>query len=181
MVRLHRTPVHVITSAKPLFVAAAVLAAAVVLMVVLLRPAVATAACDRTASPGTLASKVAKAKPGQTICLKTGDYGTWNGTDKRVTLRRARASRPTMRVNFGPGDGGFTLDGMSGMGGTIDGGARNITIRNSSFAEQLYVEDDRECRARPNAHDWNANSRPAGRTRSSSWTFPARSRRPGSP
>ena len=97
MVRLLRTPVHVITSARPLFVAAAVLAAAVVLVVVLLLPAVATAACDRTASPGTLAIEGRQAaKPGQTICLKTGDYGTWNGNRQAVTLRRARGSRPTM-------------------------------------------------------------------------------------
>ena len=34
-----------------------------------------------------------------------------------------------MQVNLGSGDSGFTLDGMSGMGGMIANGATNITIR----------------------------------------------------
>ena len=42
-----------------------------------------------------------------------------------------------MQVSFGSGDGGFTLSGMNGMGGEIDSGARNITIRNSAFTDAM--------------------------------------------
>src|SRR5215210_4339067 len=143
MHRSLRTPVHVIASARrvgPQAAAVLGVAGAVVLVIILLRPAVATAACDRTASPGSLESKIDIAKPGQTICLKTGDYGTWEGTGKRITLRRTRASRPTMTVSFGPGDSGFTLDGMSGMGGTVRAGAHDFTIRNSTFTSPIDIE-----------------------------------------
>ena len=44
-----------------------------------------------------------------------------------------------MRVSLGSGDSGFTLDGMTGMGGDISG-ASNITIRNSTFAGSLDIE-----------------------------------------
>jgi hypothetical protein len=160
MFRSRRTSVCVIRSTErtgpPSFVALA-LAGAAVLLIILLRPAVATAACDRTASPGTLASRVEPAKPGQTICLKTGDYGTWTGTAKRITLRRARASRPTMNVSFGPGDSGFTLNGMSGMGGTVRAGAHDFTIRNSTFTSPIDLEaTDAGILLDHNRHDWNA-------------------------
>ena len=116
-----RIPVHVIASARlgPRYAGVLLIAAAVVLAIILLRPAVATAACDRTASPRTLESKVDAAKPGQTICLKSGDYGTWAGHRQADHAPEGSRGRPTMKVSLGPGDSGFTLDGMSGMGGTV--------------------------------------------------------------
>src|SRR4051812_47246261 len=113
MVRSPWTPVNVLASlrrAGPLCAAALVLAGAVVLTIILLRPAVATAACDRSATPSTLASQISAASSGQTICLASGAYGTWSGTNKQVTLRAAEHARPAMRVDLGPGDSGFTLD-----------------------------------------------------------------------
>ncbi len=38
-----------------------------------------------------------------------------------------------MRYSFSTGDSGFTLDGLSGMGGSITDGAHDITIKNSTF------------------------------------------------
>jgi hypothetical protein len=89
--------------------------------------------CDRNATPTNFATQVTAAAPGQTICLATGDYGNWTGTDKAITIKRANAATPTMRYTFAAGDGNFTLDGLSGMGGTISSGASNITIKNSAF------------------------------------------------
>lgn len=80
------------------------------------------------------------AGPGQTICLESGTYGRWTGTDKRITVRPAKGSTATMLVNFGTYAAGFTLDGMSGMGGMITAGAQNITIENSRFAYQLRID-----------------------------------------
>ena len=89
--------------------------------------------CNLNATPSNFAAQVSAAGAGQTICLASGNYGTWQGTNKAITIKRADGASPTMRFSFGSGDSGFTLDGMSGMGGTISGGAANITVRNSAF------------------------------------------------
>ena len=89
--------------------------------------------CDRNATPSTFGSEVSAASAGQTICLASGSYGTWQGTNKAITIRAAGGAPPSMRYSFTTGDSGFTLDGMTGMGGSITNGARDITIRNSTF------------------------------------------------
>jgi hypothetical protein len=117
---------------------AAVPAAAVLLALV---PGSADAAtCNLSATPSTFASQVSAASAGQTICLASGSYGTWSGTAKTITITPATGATPIMRVSFASGDSGFTLDGLSGMGGRISAGAKNITIRNSNFTDQLDVE-----------------------------------------
>ena len=73
------------------------------------------------------------------ICLATGNYGTWSGTNKSITLRNADGATATMRVSLGSGDAGFTLDGLSGMGGVIGNGATNVTIRNSAFTSPINI------------------------------------------
>jgi hypothetical protein len=88
--------------------------------------------CDRNATPSTFASQVSAATAGQTICLASGAYGTWSGTSKAITIRNEGGATPTMRYSFGSGDRGFTLDGLSGMGGSINGAA-DITVKNSAF------------------------------------------------
>jgi hypothetical protein len=61
-----------------------------------------------------------------------------------------------MQVNFGSGDSGFTLDGMTGMGGVIDG-ASNVTIRNSTFTDSIDFEgDNSNVVLDGNTHTWNA-------------------------
>jgi hypothetical protein len=100
-------------------------------------PAQGAVVCDRSASPSTLATQVSAATAGQTICLAAGDYGTWSGTNKAVTLYADSGVTATMKVNFGAGDSGFTLDGLSGMGGTVTDGAANFTIRNSVFTGSI--------------------------------------------
>jgi hypothetical protein len=89
--------------------------------------------CDRHATPSTFASQVSAATAGQTVCLASGSYGTWSGTNKAITIRNAEGAAPTMRYSFGSGDYGFTLSGLSGMGGSISSGARDITVKNSAF------------------------------------------------
>ena len=93
-------------------------------------------ACDLNATPSTFAAQVSAATTGQTICLASGDYGTWSGTSKAITIKRADGATPKMRYSFGSGDSGFTLDGMSGMSGDINAGASNITVRNSDFVDR---------------------------------------------
>src|SRR5918994_6498366 len=84
--------------------------------------------CDLNATPTTFASQVAAAGGGQVICLATGNYGTWTGTSKAITLRRAEGATPSMRFAFGSGDANFVIDGVSGAGGRIDGGVSNVVV-----------------------------------------------------
>jgi Bacterial TSP3 repeat len=96
-------------------------------------PAVPLWTCNRNATPSTFAAEVSAATPGQTVCLASGGYGTFQGTNKAITIRAALGATPTMRYQFGSGDSGFTLDGLSGMGGNLGGGVSNVTVRNSAF------------------------------------------------
>ena len=89
--------------------------------------------CNRSANPSTLEAQVNAAQRGETICLATGDYGTFEGTNKAIAIRAASGAVPTMRYEFGSGDSGFMLAGLSGMGGRISAGASNITVMSSAF------------------------------------------------
>ena len=79
------------------------------------------------------------AASGQTICLGSGSYGSWSGVSKAITLTAAPGATPTMTVEFASGADGFTLDGIGGLGGEIDAGASNITIRNSAFTDAIAI------------------------------------------
>ena len=96
-------------------------------------------ACNLNATPSNFGAQVAAATTGQTICLSAGNYGTFTGTNKAITIRGIPGS--LMRYSFGAGDSGFTLDGLQGMGGTISSGASNITVRNSVFSTDALFED----------------------------------------
>lgn len=97
-----------------------------------------TMTCDRNATTATFASQVSAATAGQVICLATGNYGTWTGTNKAITVTAASGATPTMNVNFGSGASGFTLDRMSNMGGIIKD-STNVRIQNSVFTSPVDV------------------------------------------
>lgn len=97
------------------------------------------AGCDLNATTANFASQLTAATTGQTICLSTGNYGTFSGTNKAVTIKAASGANPVMNLDFGNGDTGFTLDGMTGMSGDIVGSASNITIKNSIFTSSIHV------------------------------------------
>jgi len=115
-----------------------------------------TSGCSLTATPANFATQVNAATAGQTVCLASGDYGSWTGTNKAITVRASSGASPQMRVNFGSGDSGFTLDGMIGMGGDING-ASNITIKNSTFTSSIDIEGaNTNVVLDSNTHNWNA-------------------------
>jgi Right handed beta helix region len=103
-------------------------------------PLSSAARCNQRVSPSTFASAVAASAAGQTLCLEAGDYGVWHGIDRTVTIRADRGTAPTMKISFGAGASGFTLTGISGMGGQITAGASDITIRDSTFTSTLDIE-----------------------------------------
>ena len=90
------------------------------------------------------------------ICLASGDYGTWNGVNKAITIKAAAGATPNMRVKFNSSVGGFILDGMNGMGG-MSVNAKNFTIKNSVFADTIDIEvTDGNILLEHNTHDWRA-------------------------
>jgi hypothetical protein len=93
--------------------------------------------CDLNATTSNFSSQVSAASAGQTICLASGNYGTWGGTSKAITVAAAPNATPTMQLSFGSGDSGFTISGIGGMGGEMDSGAKNITIENSAFTDPI--------------------------------------------
>lgn len=105
--------------------------------------------CNRSADTGTFGSAVSAAAPGEAVCLASGDYGTWGGTSKAITIRPQDGANVTMGINFGGGDSGFTINGArlsfgaaTGLtidGGNVGGGARDITIKHSSFSGGLTL------------------------------------------
>jgi hypothetical protein len=96
--------------------------------------------CTTIATPSTFAAVVSAAVTGQTVCLASGNYGTWGGTNKAIMIAPAPSASPTMQVNFGAGDGGFTMVEIGGLSGQISAGASNITIEFSAFTDTLVVD-----------------------------------------
>lgn len=81
------------------------------------------------------------ASAGQVICLASGNYGTWTGTNKAITITKQSGATVTMALDFNTNDSGFTIDGLTIAGGSIVNGAKNITIRNSAFTSNLIFDN----------------------------------------
>ncbi|MGZ4674371.1 MAG: right-handed parallel beta-helix repeat-containing protein [Ilumatobacteraceae bacterium] len=111
--------------------------------------------CSLNATTSNFASQVLAASAGQTICLASGNYGTWNGTSKAITVTAASGASPQMQVNFGSSANGFTLNGMTGMGGSISAGATNVIIENSTFTSTIDIEGaTHDVVLDHNTHNW---------------------------
>ena len=109
--------------------------------------------CTVSVTPSTFASAVSSAAPGATICLASGDYGTWSGTDKAITITPVAGATPQMGISFRSAAHEFTIDG--GMASftqpwgleishesspDISNGASNITIENTNIAVGLDLD-----------------------------------------
>lgn len=117
------------------------------------------AGCDRTATnASTLTTQINAATAGQTICLAAGSYGVWAGTNKAVTIRAAAGVSASMTLSLDSNDNGFTLDGLSGLSGDVRAGAKNFTIRNSTFTDTLRLQGQPGANIliEGNKFDWNA-------------------------
>jgi Right handed beta helix region len=99
-----------------------------------------TSACNLNATTSNFARQVAAATAGQVICLASGNYGTWIGTNKAITVTKQSGAMVTMGIDFTTGNDGFTIDGLTIPGGRIINGAKNITIKNSAFTSNLIFD-----------------------------------------
>lgn len=105
--------------------------------------------CNLNATPANLDTQITAATTGQTVCLSAGNYGTWTGTNKAITVRSASGSSASMAFEFSSGDKDFTLDSLTINGGNIAGPGytstaatrpQNITIKNSVFTSQVVID-----------------------------------------
>jgi hypothetical protein len=112
--------------------------------------------CDLNATTSTFASQVSAATAGQTICLATGNYGTWGGTNKAITVTSASGATPQMKADFGNSTANLTIDGL-----TVNGAhfftTTNVTIKNSTFTDFAWFEgDNTNAVLDSNLFTWNA-------------------------
>lgn len=99
-----------------------------------------TGTCNLNATTSNFASQVSAAAAGQTICLASGNYGTWSGTNKAIVITKQTGATPNMNLDFNTGDSGFTVDGINIGSATIMNGASNITIKNVDFSDTLLID-----------------------------------------
>ena len=98
--------------------------------------------CDLHATPTTFSSQVSAARNGQTVCLAAGNYATWTGTTRAITIAPEPNVSPSLNFDFGTGAANFTIDGGhtgydSNSPGInlvndnyFDAGSKNITLEN---------------------------------------------------
>lgn len=109
--------------------------------------------CNRSATTSTFATQVSAATAGQSICLASGDYGSWTGASKTapgITVTPASGASVTMGLVFTMTSvQNITVDGTAG-GGTLSmpgaaftgssATARNITVKNAAVTEQITID-----------------------------------------
>jgi hypothetical protein len=97
--------------------------------------------CDLFASPASFGAQFAAAGAGQTLCLASGDYGTFRGAEKSgvVTIREQEGASASMAVSFSPA-ARIVLDGLTIRSAYLRGATRDVTIRNSQFTGGFVVD-----------------------------------------
>jgi hypothetical protein len=124
------------------------------------------------ATPETLDRVVAKADPGSTVELVTGNYGIFEGGlhPDRIKLEAAQGADVTMALNFRPASN-LVIEGVTISEAMFsDSRTQNITVRNSDIPGQVTLRTGELARANilfaNNVHrDWDAgcNGCPEGR------------------
>jgi Right handed beta helix region len=112
-------------------------AAAALVAAALTAGAAPAGAADVNATPANLSSVFSAARAGDVIHLAPGDYGTFTGGSKPgpVTITGAGAD---MYANLGASQN-LILDGLT-IEGLATNGAKNLTIRNSTFTAATVIQ-----------------------------------------
>jgi hypothetical protein len=100
--------------------------------------------CNRTAtSSGSLSSAFRAARPGETICLASGDYGTFRGGTKRgiVNVRAQPGASPSLSLDFN-GAKNIRIEDMTITEGLVSGGTRNVTVAHNRFTGILVIDQE---------------------------------------
>ncbi len=106
-----------------------------------------TPTCNLNATTATFGAQVAAATNGQTVCLASGDYGTWLGTDKSITIREQSGATVSLGLEVREEDANFTLDGLTlnsalflNYAYSPGEGPKNITVKNSEFTSSVLFD-----------------------------------------
>src|SRR4051794_8453742 len=97
--------------------------------------------CTSNATTANFASQFSALQAGQTLCLASGNYGTWTGGAKSgtVTVRAADGATATMGLNFSSASN-LVVQGMKITGGSISGSSKNVTVAGSDFSAPFLIE-----------------------------------------
>jgi hypothetical protein len=98
--------------------------------------------CDRTAgSASGLSSALRAARPGRTVCLASGSYGTFHGGAKAgpVTVRAQPGASASLALDLN-GAKNMRIQGLTITEGFITGGSRNLTIAHNRFTGNLIID-----------------------------------------
>ena len=98
--------------------------------------------CNRTAtSSSQLTSQWNAAQPGETICLTTGNYGTFRAGSKPgvVNVRPQAGATPTVRLDFGNAVN-VLVEGLTIDGGDVGGSSHNVTITHNRFTDRITLD-----------------------------------------
>jgi hypothetical protein len=123
------------------------------------KPKKAAPKCNRTVKSAEGLSRAFRAaRPGRTICLADGSYGTFRGGTKRgtVTVRAKPSASASLSLDF-DGANNIRIEHVTITEGFISGGTRNVTVAHSRFTGILVVDQDTP---RPNivlAHNTHNN------------------------
>src|SRR5437667_1070604 len=103
--------------------------------------------CDVNATTANFATQLAATTPGQTLCLATGNYGTFSGVSKSspgVRIMPQPGASPTMTIQFAtvsPAISWLIFDGTGGTftisTGYISGPAHDITFTGGIIVREL--------------------------------------------
>ena|GEM_PF-2013204 len=107
----------------------------------------ATSCTGTNVDTSTFASAVNSAAPGTTLCLATGNYGSFGGVNKTspgVTIAAQSGATPKMIIDFGNANNAawLTFDGIKIGGGrsVICAPAHDITFKNAEASAELDIE-----------------------------------------
>lgn len=101
--------------------------------------------CDYNATTSNYATTIANAADGSTVCLASGDYGTYTGSSHTGTVTVKEQSGATASfywLNFNPASG-LTFDGIDiGYIDLDDSSTERITIKNATVSGQTVIRAD---------------------------------------
>lgn len=101
--------------------------------------------CDLNATTSNFSSQLAAAAPGQTLCLASGNYGSFAGVNKSspgVTITAAAGATPSMALEIrqtSPVAAWLILDHLTITGGELSGPAHDLTFQNSTFTDKVNI------------------------------------------
>jgi hypothetical protein len=97
--------------------------------------------CTTSASPATFATEFAALRPGQTLCLASGSYGTWSGGAKPgpVKVAGTPGASASMALDFASASN-VTVQNMTITGGQIRGGSRDVAVLGSNFTGLFLID-----------------------------------------